>query len=475
MNKITLLILLVLSFSAFGLGISAPFDQGVASNDMRWEVRFNFPACDHEGRKSNVWCTYKDDSKTAIKISGVEAKLKSWINDEKVKALYLAYMSFSNRGVKKALCDGAKKRKDLILKIFVNYSSYESTEKFFNRCNRNKNVEVFSRGKGPFTEKGSHLQHSKIFLALETGELKNITDYSSNELKEEKGRRIRFTSSSANMSGFGTNLHFENWLFFNAKADDYVAQQNVCVFKAFGNEKVVSDSTYRDKFKVRYADCVEKIYKSKRTKKRKDMTFYLVPAVDNKLARRPFQDLKKAALSAKDEVLVAIHRLGSSALTGQVFKKLAYKRGVKFKIIFDDDTLRVGKKDGGPSMSTDSYDVRNYRMLRDTKRAEIYFMETNARAIKVGMDDSSYKAQMFHNKFIVVDDKFLFQGAGNFTGSALNYKKDKNFEQFYLIKNRDIVKAYKEAWYKMRDLATYEKDHEDYDKEDLPLNQIKRK
>ena len=160
--KKVILLLCSISICSLGAEISQPFAQGVAFNDLKWEARFNMPDCDNEGGKINAWCLQSKDMKKSVEKSGVEAKLASWINDPKIKSLYLAYFSFSNEGVKKALCDGVNKRADLNLNIFINYDSYESLTKYFSKCGDNKNVRIYSRGKGPFSSSGAYLQDWKL-------------------------------------------------------------------------------------------------------------------------------------------------------------------------------------------------------------------------------------------------------------------------------------------------------------------------
>jgi phosphatidylserine/phosphatidylglycerophosphate/cardiolipin synthase-like enzyme len=63
-------------------------------------------------------------------------------------------------------------------------------------------------------------------------------------------------------------------------------------------------------------------------------------------------------------------------------------------------------------------------------------METNA--------DST--THLFHNKFIVIDDKVVFNGAGNFTSASLNTFGLGNMEQFYIIKIPELVQAYSKGW-----------------------------
>ena len=440
--------------------ISPAFGEGVAPGDLRWEVRFNMPDCNHPGKKKGAWCK-QSDSKKAAKKSGVEDRLKSWINDPNVKSLHLAYFSFSNSAVKKALCEGLKKRPDLFMTIYMNYDTVDYARSYFKKCSKT-NVKVYSRGVGPFGTPGAHLQHSKIFLASEMKELKPLAYYTPGEKQmytKALESRIRFTSSSANMSSFGTNIYFENWLFLDAPADDYIAQQNVCAFQAYsvgqGLDEAGESVDDRNSFSREYYRCVKATEKKMKIKPRKDISFYLVPS--NKMPK-PYTAMGKVVRGAKKEVLMAIHRLGTSYVSKKLLKSVSGL--VDVKIIFDDDTLRVGKKQGGPAFDVGPNDVLNYRALRNC--SDVYFMETNACA------NAKCKAQLFHNKFIVTD-RSLFQGAGNFTATALNIYGVGNYEQFYKIDIPEIVQVYRRAWYELKRRATRQDLHESFDNQDRKI------
>ena len=85
-----------------------PFAQGKALNDLRWELRFNFPKCRHEGHARDAWCQ-KEDIRNAANDAGVEEKLMSWASHEKTRSIQMAYFSFSNQPVREALCEAAER------------------------------------------------------------------------------------------------------------------------------------------------------------------------------------------------------------------------------------------------------------------------------------------------------------------------------------------------------------------------------
>ena len=69
----------VIVLAAFGstaaLG-SEPFALGKAVNDLRWELRFNFPKCRHEGRARDAW-GQREDIRSAANDDGGEGNRRS--------------------------------------------------------------------------------------------------------------------------------------------------------------------------------------------------------------------------------------------------------------------------------------------------------------------------------------------------------------------------------------------------------------
>ncbi|MDA9793130.1 phospholipase D-like domain-containing protein [Bacteriovoracaceae bacterium] len=423
---------------------SAPFASGV-SGDLKWEVRFNLPSCKHEGGKENAWCLYTDQKKNSKK-SGIADKLKNWAFDDEVKSLHLAYFSFSNKTVRFTLCDASEMGKNV--NIYLDQSNSDSLDMWFDEeCKDRSNINVYGLG-APFNSENGHLQHAKVFLASTTTGLKTYKEMNTVQRKAARGRNLRFTSSSANMSSNGLALHFENWMFLETKENKNLAQKNICLFKSFEkvSNSVVQDA--RSYFSESFQECVGDIS----AKKRSDLDFYVVPAA--KGMPLPFDGMKKLVFDTKAYLRVAIHRL----TTASVYKWLisgASKRGVDVKLIFDDDTLRTGVQDGGNAHDVGESDIKAYRYLRDNTKAEISFMETNA----VTIPALGGVPHLFHNKFMISDGKALFQGAGNFTGRALNTYGPGNYEQFYIIRIPEVVKAYEDGWNVLRSRSTLRADH----------------
>lgn len=437
--------------------------SGMASDGLKWQVYFNFPACDHsqEGRRAGAWCEPSDIGKSE-KNNGVEAHLKSWISDLNTKSIYISFFSFSNKNIAAALCAETSARPDLKVTIFldkgegqvgalantIDVLDAEMSDPQHRRyipgyktgCGDRLKPRETARGSGGFGGAGNFLQHAKIFMALDQKELPESPSGLNAWIK--RSQKIRFTSSSANMSSYGTTLHFENWLFFETPADHYIGQQNLCTMMAFRMAEAQGNKQ-REQFKSAYQDCEAQIS----SPPSKDIEYYIVPSAANNKGTGPESVLKTIISSAQQFVKMAIHRFTTGSIAYPLMSKS--RQGVSVMVIQDDDTLRASVIDGGSAADVGGYDVRILRMNLDAG-IDVTFMETN----------SETTTHMFHNKFIVVDDRVVFQGAGNFTADAINAGgKDGNYEQFYVIQIPQLVKAYSRAWDYLRETSTSKENH----------------
>jgi hypothetical protein len=402
--------------------------------DVSWEARFNFPACDHsdDGRVAGAWCENGDQA-LSIELNGIESTLKSWIDDESVKSVTLAYFSFSNSNIARALCAAAEQRGLRVTLYIHNQQMNTPAVENLQTCSPDL-VEVKPRG-GTFGAAGEFIQHAKIFMASEMRDPRPLTDLTDREDESEllaaSEGRMRFTSSSANMSGFGTSLHFENWLFFDTTSANHLAQSNLCFFKGLESEQ---------DFAQIYKSCRDAIESAPS----ESIEFIAVP--HGRINPRPYTALRSLARGAQESIRVAAHRMTLSELMEIYVTKAA--AGVDVQIVYDDDTLRASVRDGGEILSMDASDVQSYWKVRDGG-IQTSFVETNAGSIK----------HLQHNKYVIVDQKVVFQGAGNFTSAALNVSSDGNFEQFYVIRDEELAGAYTRAWEHLNKIASSKEEH----------------
>lgn len=425
--------------------ITAPYRSGSVDN-IKWEVRFNHltstgPSlvCNLPGKKAGAHCD-GSETREAAKASGTEDRLIEIMNLPEIKSVKLAYYSFSNSRIRNALCEAAK-NKNLHIRIYID-SSPENIGSVTELESCSSNVSIQPVGMGY----GQYIQHMKIFLASELEDPVPLSELSGSLAKSAAKTKAYVVSSSGNMSGYGTSLHFDNWLFFETDYAENIIQQNVCALRSMDGQSTTFDS--RKQFAKNYADCRKDIDGAERS----DLRFYAVPHGSKHGFQNPepYREYEYMIRQAKYEVLVAIHRL----TTENMYKPWlnAIKRNVPVSVIFDDDTLRRGKQNAQPFHDVGMEDVRSERALRKAG-AKITYMESGAEV----------RPHLFHSKFVVVDPgqktAALFQGAGNFTSTAMNIFGDGNFEQYYVIRIPELVQAYADGWKDYRSLSTKLSDH----------------
>lgn len=429
--------------------ISPPFATGEFSG-INWQVRFNLPDCKHTGHPSGAWCAPDDRESAAIK-SGIEAQLMQWIKNPKTKSITMAYFSFSNSRIKAALCEAANTR-GVNIRLYL-HNQNMSTVEDLQTC-APENLKVIARG----TEFGfGYLQHAKMFFVSEystPAPLSLMTDAAEKAALSKTG--VHFISSSANLSTYGTSLHFENWIMFTTSYDNRLAQENLCYLHALENSSTGQGGDERLKFATVNKQCLDNISAPAIPAVR------FVPVPHGDLTEQPADTLAKIIKNARSSIKVGIHRLTASTISSLLAEK--NRTGVTVKINYDDDTFVSGKcrpvtltSDGEEDKKFEADDVYSMRLLKKSG-VDVAFVETN-NEIK----------HFHHNKFLIADDKVLFQGAGNFTSTSLNQYKTGNMEYFYVFTDPKLVQAYVNAWDKIRSVATPWDKHPMANIKDIPL------
>jgi phosphatidylserine/phosphatidylglycerophosphate/cardiolipin synthase-like enzyme len=435
-------------------GISAPFAQGTHEG-ISWQLRLNRGQCSHPPHPK-TWCTAADDKARIAKESGTEATLLDWIRDPETTWVKFSYMTFGNSEIAEALCQRAKAEDfqvDVYLKADMLFPPENASGPYKKlvECANGRNYNIYPRGQ-------SWLNHAKIFMA-------------------GGAQKARFTSSSANLSGSGTSLHYDNWLLLEAPIDHKLAQANRCFLDAV---KAAGESLHENLQRLgdqRLPLTEEKNRLSKEFEAQGDSQDPLlkdrVRALENQLQIR--QDKGKIILAqeacmqkfgfAKSEAIqfmatpipqnrqqvvdrlselidgsestiqIAAHKI--TKLDGNslpiVDKLLArMKAGVKVSIVFDDDTILRYKNLGGITGQQVSPQEVDAFLALQAGGALIKFIDTN---------EADYA--LMHNKFMIFDGKTIFTGAGNFSKASL---RGSNTEQFYILQVPEMIEAYLRGW-----------------------------
>ncbi|MFW7378903.1 MAG: phospholipase D-like domain-containing protein [Oligoflexus sp.] len=393
---------------------TVPFAEGQIE-DLSWQIRLNRFQCQHEAKPSS-WCDQSDHS-AAIKASGIQDELLSWINDPEARFIQISYMTFSSSVIAKALCDAAEKRNvevDIYLQagLIASLDSARGAYKQLLQCaERNQTFRVWQRGTDQW------LNHAKIFL---------VASLPSQDLN---AYRIRFTSSSANLSVSGLGLHYDNWLMFDSAADHYLARANLCFFEALHHMVTPAGNQDKGIFINRIRECNNEFSVPEQAAIR------FIPVPSSSDMEKPLAALLQLIEESKSSILIAAHRMTEPEsprfpLITALLEKI--KQGVKVEIVFDDDTiLKYLRRPGSASINVSKQELLAYERLSNAG-ASIVFLDTNE------------KLQLFmHNKYMIFDNKTVFTGAGNFSLAAI---LGKNTEQYYVLDDPSMVEAYVRGW-----------------------------
>lgn len=403
---------------------SEPFASG-AIGELSWTLRMNRAQCEHPSYPS-TWCLASDRDRVTEE-SGIEANLLQWIKDPNMKSVLLSYYTFTSRPIAEALCTEARSR-GLQVDIFLHKDFVEPNDKakgvyrFLIECGLEvPALRVHGRGENGW------LHHAKIFLASGASDALAFDPARGREL-------VRWTSSSANLSGFGTSLHYDNWLLFAAPAGHPLASSNLCYFAALKDMRGADGKSSKGTFSKSYGDCLKTIPDQTAA----PIQFLGVPAPTE--GPKPLPVLLDLIENAKHSIKIAAHRMTETGSKNfplmQILTDRA-KAGLQVLPVFDDDTvLKAKRAPGSKGLNVSSQEVAAYNSLK-AAGVDVRFINTNERIMA-----------LMHHKFMIIDDEQVWTGAGNFSSAAL---RGNNTEQFYLIRDPDLVAAYIRAWQELRD------------------------
>lgn len=359
-------------------------------------------------KPKNVYCKANDYVLNYRRKASPHYQLVKLIEDENLKEISLAYLSFSNKQIGKALCQAITKRNVKVTFIMdsnneVREGAREQLDQLAKCRPENSAVSAGEQANLPETyfrgnTRGLGYAHNKIIIA-----------------KYDDPTKVKIVFGSGNMSS-GTILHHENWHFVTTNTDSYFAQAHECVIKGMVNHA---------QSKKEYKSFINKCRHSIRAEAEEDIQFFIVPSDGSQAMRTIVENVHKA-----EAVDVAAHRYYHPSLRSALQKAAGSK---KVRLVVDDDIYWVGKlgRRVGSNM------LQEYGYVNDLYRAggEIYYMETNARA-----------SLLHHNKFVIFhfenNEGAIHTGAGNFTQAAF----ENNFENFYFIRIPKVYQAFKRQY-----------------------------
>lgn len=403
MKKATLLVLLSLVTSnswAIRLSDYKPFV---------YETLFTNPVCEtyhygqdvitHSGdtlkaKPKNVYCKTSDERASVTRKNSPQYRLIEWMTASDTKEIYLAYLSFSSKNVKEALCRSLKNG----VKVTMVIDGGEGPE-----VEINKDAESLKHcGELNLTYRGSTgglgYAHNKIMV-----------------INPNSKSVVKVVFSSGNMTS-GTSINHENWNFVTTSAKSYFAQAHKCVIEA-----MVESGDTKKNFADHLNGCRGNIEASPET----DIQIFFSP-VDGKEA---LERLTEA--SYKSNLIEGMSHRFSGAIA-KLFSNLL-QDGKEVKFILDDDIYwsEALRKNVGRNTTMEAYKIYNDLIKKGMKTK---FLQTN---------QNIYQLQ--HNKFMIFTFNrggAVFTGAGNMTTAAFT----KNFENFYYITIPHVVKDYDDQY-----------------------------
>ncbi len=349
------------------------------------------------GKPQNVYCKPADEAASVARTNSPQYRIVQWISDSSTKEIYMAYLSFSNKNVVKALCFAVSKGVKLSMVLDggedPSVPSLNKDAEGLKGCGASGLVNVTYRG----STSGLGYAHNKIMIV-------------------NPGTPVtKILFSSGNMSS-GTSTNHENWNFITTAGESYFAQAHKCVVEAM----IVNGDTKANFGKALNA-CRGKITTQPET----DIRVFFSP-IDGAEAMATVTKASNASVGIK----AMSHRFsGQMALLFQ--NLLAAKKPIKF--ILDDDIYWSMKRREDIGRNTS---IEAWRLFKEliSKGMATKYLQTNQNVF-----------QLQHNKFIVFNfgnSGAVFNGAGNFTTAAFT----KNFENFYYITIPQVVDAYNKQY-----------------------------
>lgn len=401
----------------------APQGGGTAPGDLvysEYEVRFTNPECAEykydpadnvksnagqplTAKPKNVFCTSADSNASGSRPESPQFKLLEWINDPSVKEIFFAYLSFSNKKVREAVCNAITQR-DVKVTFVMDTTSDRAQADQLLACvpptAANKPV-LHMRGH----QGGIGYAHNKLFL-INPGQ-----------------ETMKIAFSSGNMTS-GIVLHHENWHFITLKSATYFAQSHLCLMKGV---LTAHSSTQQ------YASFITQCRGQIPHQPEKNIRSFFVPGEGGKATDFITNAIKKAS-----QIRLAAHRFGYNKLISALRTEMTSAQPAQLQMVFDDDTYWAGKGDAVGDNESWEYDNAMDLVNRGAKAK---WMQTNHAG-----------HLLHHNKYLIFNmpqnsatKPAVFCGAGNLTGTAFT----SNFENFYYVEIPSVVDAYNKQYDKV--------------------------
>ena len=373
-------------------------------------------------KPENVYCKNLYDLKrSGDQLTSPQNKLVTWINAPSTKEVYFTYFSFSNKVVKNALCEAAKR--GVKIKFVLDNGQDQTRADELLACNPAV-IERKLRG----SEGGIGYAHNKFFI-----------------INPNTPGEFKVVFSSGNMTS-GPVIHHENWNFITTNSQSQFAQAHLCAMIAEWEE----DS---GRSRAAYIKSIRTCRDAIKTPVEKDVRVFFVPG-EGEAEKSVTEGLKTASeymikgdgkfpgIEAAGKIWIGAHRFFYNKMLNALNARMIGTKNVRpeIKIVADDNTFYSQFEEFSGMSDIMPAEYQNIKKLTD-RGAQVKFMETNA-------DEH----QLHHSKYLIFADKngkfsSVYTGSANLTGAGFRT----NWENSYFIMVPEVVQQFADHYTKMWD------------------------
>ena len=417
MNTLPRLKSLVLC-SALAIASTVTFAVCAGSEEhVETELIYFLPDCNEPGQRS-TWCPGLEKIKFREQQKRIIDMLFAPLNSDKAD-IFLATYSYNNFNLSDFLCEQTRNNSNVTIIADFSYAGHAALNVLAEKCEGPK-VKILYLAKKDL-EQELPIHHNKLLM-----------------IKSENSDNVNiiFGTANATLSSFG--MHFELWNSAVTHRESNFARQHDCFKQALISAAEEEAGPLQEDgakiFNIKLSSCRNffNIAGFEEALEKEGIAPLFIPA-DSQIAEEALKDAVNNA-PAGSEIVGAAHLLTSSSVIRALMRASA--RGVKVRIVTDDDTL---------SGHVDSYETaKTYRKNLKNSGIEFKFIETNHTI-----------PQLMHMKFLLIDRKLLITGSGQFSHAALH----QNYENFYFSNNKALIKQYQNLFDKLWDLGFSDPGH----------------
>lgn len=375
---------LVLGWCFFGTTVvaaQATVEVPAPTSELKLDMRFTNPQCKAYGDKpKNSFCTRDDLPRNQANPEGPFQQVVSLIRDRQNVKITLGTMTFSHKEIAAELCKVI--RRGVRVEVLIDSGAEAATAEQVRACGG----DLFPIGVAEAEdEPRGDLHHNKFLLV-------------------ERRNDSVLVFATANFSNPGLTINHETWGFVTDKKEAPLMRHHQCLIDSL---KRYTDNLRR--FGRDMSNCGVSYPRNAK------IEALFVPADSPKLLKLIEDEMRRSS-----RVLMTSNRYSFARIT----KAFGSSKATDRRAVFDDDLYWGGLQpiEGYEREAVDAKSVSGLERIGVSVR----FTQTSFGA-----------AQKMHNKFIVLDGMVIV-GAGNYTGGGLL----KNFENFYIIRDRATVEAF---------------------------------